>query len=171
MAVVVKRYVEALYDSTSDTAERNKIAEDLQEFVKIYSSNKELKKVLNDPRLEASVKIDIANEILSKCSSFFINFIDLLIIEKRINLIEEMLLEYEKINGNLKKELLIKIIVASEISDNQIEKIVKKYKNMYKVNSVKYSVEIDEKILGGIKVVVGNTVYDASVKTKLAQIF
>ena len=82
-----------------------------------------------------------------------------------------MLLEYEKMIRTSKKELFIKIIVSSEIDDNQIDKIIQKFKDIYKVSTVKYSIEINEEILGGIKVVVGNTVYDASIKRQLDQIF
>ena len=42
---------------------------------------------------------------------------------------------------------------------------------MYAVKTVQYELEIDEKLLGGVKVVVGNTIYDGSVETKLRQMF
>ena len=51
------------------------------------------------------------------------------------------------------------------------EKIIQKMKKVYKVDTVKYSIEIDKEILGGIKVLVGNTIYDASIKTQLNQMF
>lgn len=171
MANVVKNYVDALYSLINNNSDRNQLEEDLRSFVTMYISNNNLKEVLSDPRLEIKVKYEIIDEIFSKSNLILANFIKLLIKEKRINLIEEMLLEYENVNRTLKKELLIKIIVSSEIDDNQIDKIIQKFKKMYKVNTVKYSVEIDEKILGGIKVIVGNTVYDASIKRQLEQIF
>lgn len=171
MANVVKNYVDALYSLTNNNVDRNQLEEDLRNFVTIYNSNNDLKKVLSDLRLENKVKYEIVDEIFSKSNLYLANFVKLLIKEKRINLINEMLLEYENINRTLKKELLIKIIVSSEIDDIQIDKIIQKFKNMYKVNTVKYSVEIDKKILGGIKVIVGNTVYDASIKRQLEQIF
>lgn len=171
MANVVKNYVDALYSLINNNSDRNQLEEDLRSFVTMYNSNNNLKEVLSDPRLEIKVKYEIIDEIFSKSNLILANFIKLLIKEKRINLIEEMLLEYENVNRTLKKELLIKIIVSSEIDDNQIDKIIQKFKKMYKVNTVKYSVEIDEKILGGIKVIVGNTVYDASIKRQLEQIF
>ena len=171
MANVVKNYVDALYSLINNNSDRNQLEDDLRSFVAMYNSNNNLKEVLSDPRLEIKAKYEIMDEIFSKSNLILSNFIKLLIKEKRINLIEEMLLEYEKVNRTLKKELLIKIIVSSEIDDNQIDKIIQKFKKMYKVNTVKYSVEIDEKILGGIKVIVGNTVYDASIKRQLEQIF
>ena len=171
MANVVNNYVEALYYSTNNSLDRTQIEKDLQKFVKISNDNSNFKKILKDPRIEDGVKFEIIDEIVGKENNLLSNFLKLLVKEKRVNLIERMLLEYEKMMRNSKKELFIKIIVSSEIDDNQIDKIIQKFKDIYKVSTVKYSIEINEEILGGIKVVVGNTVYDASIKRQLDQIF
>lgn len=171
MANVVNNYVEALYYSTNNSLDRTQIEKDLQKFVKISNDNSNLKKILKDPRIEEDVKFEIIDEIVGKENNLLSNFLKLLVKEKRVNLIERMLLEYEKMMRNSKNELFIKIIVSSEIDDNQIDKIIQKFKDIYKVSTVKYSIEINEEILGGIKVVVGNTVYDASIKRQLDQIF
>ncbi len=171
MANVVNNYVEALYYSTNNSLDRTQIEKDLQKFVKISNDNSNLKKILKDPRIEEGVKFEVIDEIVGKENNLLSNFLKLLVKEKRVNLIERMLLEYEKMMRNSKNELFIKIIVSSEIDDNQIDKIIQKFKDIYKVSTVKYSIEINEKILGGIKVVVGNTVYDASIKRQLDQIF
>lgn len=171
MANVVNNYVEALYYSTNNSLDRTQIEKDLQKFVKISNDNSNLKKILKDPRIEEEVKFEIIDEIVGKENNLLSNFLKLLVKEKRVNLIERMLLEYEKMMRNSKNELFIKIIVSSEIDDNQIDKIIQKFKDIYKVSTVKYSIEINEEILGGIKVVVGNTVYDASIKRQLDQIF
>lgn len=171
MANVVNNYVEALYYSTNNSLDRTQIEKDLQKFVKISNDNSNLKKLLKDPRIEEGIKFEIINEIVGRENNLLSNFLKLLVKEKRVNLIERMLLEYEKMMRNSKKELFIKIIVSSEIDDNQIDKIIQKFKDIYKVSTVKYSIEINEEILGGIKVVVGNTVYDASIRRQLDQIF
>ena len=38
---------------------------------------------------------------------------------------------------------------------------------MYNADKVKYTLEVDKEILGGIKVVIGNKIYDGSLKTQL----
>ncbi len=171
MANVVKNYVDALYSLINNDADRNQIEEDLESFVNLYNGNAELKRVLDDPRIDNKEKFEVVDKIFAKSNINLSNFIKLLIKEGRIKLIEEMLEEYRKANRALKNEILIRIIVSSEIDDMQIDKIVQKFKKMYKVNTVKYSVEIDPEILGGIKVIVDNTVYDATVKRQLEQIF
>lgn len=171
MANVVKNYVDALYSLINNDADRNQIEEDLTSFVGLYNNSSELKKILDDPRIDNKEKSEIIDKIFAKSNVNLKNFMKLLVKEKRVKLVEEMLLEYQKTNRDLKNELLIKIIVSSEIDEMQIDKIVQKFKKMYKVNTVKYSVEIDPEILGGIKVIVDNTVYDASVRRQLENIF
>lgn len=171
MANVVKNYVDALYSLINNDADRNQIEEDLTSFVGLYNNSSELKKILDDPRIDNKEKSEIIDKIFVKSNVNLKNFMKLLVKEKRVKLVEEMLLEYQKTNRDLKNELLIKIIVSSEIDEMQIDKIVQKFKKMYKVNTVKYSVEIDPEILGGIKVIVDNTVYDASVRRQLENIF
>ncbi len=171
MANVVKNYVDALYSLINNDADRNQIEEDLESFINLYNSNAQLKRVLDDPRIDNKEKFEVVDKIFAKSNTNLSNFIKLLIKERRIKLIEEMLEEYRKANRALKNEILIRIIVSSEIDDMQIDKIVQKFKKMYKVSTVKYSVEINPEILGGIKVIVDNTVYDATVKRQLEQIF
>ena len=171
MANLVKNYVDALYSLINNNTDRDQLEKDLKSFVAIYNSDDTLKRVLSDPRIEIKTKYEILDEIFSKSNVYLTNFIKLLVKEKHINLVSDMLSEYENANRTLKKELFIKIIVSSEIDDNQIDKIIQKFKSLYKVNTVNYSIEIDKSILGGIKIIVGNTVYDASVKRQLEQIF
>ena len=37
--------------------------------------------------------------------------------------------------------------------------------------SINYKIELDESIIGGVKVAVGDTVYDGTIQTQLKQIF
>ena len=100
--------------------------------------------------------------------STFTNFLIELLRKDKIEQIESM----SDVNrDSLNKELKIKIVVASELSDEQLNGIVNKFKEMYKAETVKYTIELDKSIIGGIKVCVGNTIYDNTIDTRLKQIF
>lgn len=172
MAVVVNRYVQALHELAKTEEENNKFEQGLKEIATLFSSNEEFKKMLLDPRIANSVKMEVIQELLPEYKQeVFINFLQLLIQEKRMNLIGEIAEVYANQNRSSKNELAIKIIVAQEIAEEQIQQITDKFKKMYAVKTIQYEIEKDEKLLGGIKVVVGNTVYDASIETQLKQIF
>jgi len=160
-----------IYKNMSDD-EKDKFEQGLKEVAIVFNSNDEFRKLLYDPRIDNEIKIEVIKEVFSEyAQGVFVNFLKLLIQEKRINLVNEIAEEYANKNRFSKNELAIKIIVAHQIQDEQITEIIEKYKKMYKVNSIKYEIVIDKEILGGIKVMVGNTVYDGSVKTKLKQMF
>lgn len=145
----------------------------LKELAELFTINKEFRRVLLDPRIEDDLKMEIVQDIFSVNSKqdIFSDFVRLLIKENRINLIEEIASQYEEANQCADKILNIKIITACEIDENQIQSIVEKYKTIYKVKAINYEILIDEKLLGGIKVMVGNKIYDSSLQTQLNQMF
>ena len=112
MANLVKNYVDALYSLINNNTDRDQLEKDLKSFVAIYNSDDTLKRVLSDPRIEIKTKYEILDEIFSKSNVYLTNFIKLLVKEKHINLVSDMLSEYENANRTLKKELFIKIIVS-----------------------------------------------------------
>ena len=61
--------------------------------------------------------------------------------------------------------------INSYYEDREIRDIVNKYKKLYNANTVNYEVELDETVIGGIKVAVGNTIYDSTIDTQLKAIF
>ena len=172
MSVVANRYIQALLELPKSEEESKKLENNLKELAKLYTSNQELQRVLLDPRVENKSKMDIIEEIFPKNSQdIFIKFIDLLIKENRIKLITEIAEQYEEESQKADKILNIKIISACEIDEKQIQTIVEKYKTMYNVKSINYEIIIDESLLGGVKVMVGNKIYDGSIQTQLNKMF
>ena len=173
MSVVANRYIQALFELPKSKEENKIIEKALKEIAELFNTNNELKKVLLDPRIASNLKVEIIKEIFPqyKNEKIIMNLITLLIEEERINIVPEIAEEYEKINLNLDKVLNIKITTASKIDDEQTKKIVETFKKMYKVNTINYELEIDEELLGGVKVMVGNKVYDGSVSTQLKNMF
>lgn len=172
MSVVTNRYIQALLELPKSEEENKMLEKELKDLSKVISSNKELEKVLIDPRIESNLKVEIIKEIFPEYTDAkFVNLVKLLVKEGRINLIQEISEQYEKANQEKQKILNIKIIAACKLEEKQIEAIVEKYKTMYKVNTIKYEIKIDESLLGGVKIMVGNKIYDGSVETQLKQMF
>lgn len=172
MSVVANRYIQALLELPRNEEESKKLENNLKELAELYTSNQELQRVLLDPRVENKSKMDIIEEIFLKNSQdIFIRFIDLLIKENRIKLITEIAEQYEEESQKADKILNIKIISSCEIDEKQIQTIVEKYKTMYNVKAINYEKIIDESLLGGVKVMVGNKIYDGSVQTQLNKMF
>ncbi|MBQ9298437.1 MAG: F0F1 ATP synthase subunit delta [Clostridia bacterium] len=144
----------------TELVRRNRIGE-IEEISDEYSR---LNNSLNEKVAEVKEKFPEYGK-----NSSFTNFLTELLRKDKVEQIESM--EGNTSGKSSNKELKIKIIVASELSDEQLKGIVNKFKDMYKAETVQYTIEIDKSIIGGIKVCVGNTIYDNTIDTRLRQIF
>lgn len=172
MATITERYVQALFSSSRNNEESIMFQKGLQDISENFVSNEEFKNLLLNPRILNREKINIMKELFPKCfkNSIFSNFLSELLKKGRISLIGNISEEYTKMNNSLNEELDIKIVVAQRIDENQIEEIVNKYKELYDVSKVNYDIELDKSVIGGVKVIVGNTIYDNTINTQLKQI-
>jgi len=169
-----EKYVQDLFTSSKSSEESIMFQKGLEDISKNFISNEEFKNLLLNPRILNKEKLDALKEFFPQYlgNKTFSKFLFEIIEKGRISLIEEISKKYSEMNELIDSdELDIKIIVADKLDDNLIKEIVEKYKDLYKVNKINYSIEIDESIIGGIKVIVGNVVYDGTIMSRLKQMF
>lgn len=172
MSVIERRYVKALWDLAENDQEKSEFKKWLNEIGTLFANNSEFSSILNNPLIVKEEKLEVVKKIFPEYNSkTFENFLNILIETKRIRLIEDISEEYSKMLEEANNEMSIKIITSMEIDKEQIEKILNKYKKIYNVDKINYDLLIDKSILGGFKVIVGNTIYDNSVKTQIEGIF
>lgn len=168
MAIVEKRYAQALFNTTKNKEENAFFNNALTDISKLFSSNLQFKKILLDPRITSNIKLNILKEIFPEYDNkMLVNFVGLLLDKNRINIIDGIADEYNKLTALVNNELSIKIISASTLNESEINGIADKYKKMYNAGKINYELKIDKELLGGVKVIVGNKIYDGSLKTQL----
>ena len=168
MAIVEKRYAQALLNCSKSENDNKVFGDGLSSVASLFSSNMQFKKILLDPRIGNDVKLNIIKEIFPEHNdNVFLSFLNLLLDKNRINIIDGISSEYSKLSSLLNNELNMQIITASELEENEIISLTQKYKQMYSAEKVNYSVSIDKELLGGVKVIIGNKIYDGSLKTQL----
>jgi F-type H+-transporting ATPase subunit delta len=73
---------------------------------------------------------------------------------------------YNKENGIVKA----KIFVSRKLSETNVEEIAKAIKKKYQAEEVKLAVIVDDKLKGGIKIIVREDILDNSIAGKLAKL-
>jgi F-type H+-transporting ATPase subunit delta len=68
-----------------------------------------------------------------------------------------------------KKIVQVSVISAYKLTNNQLTSLVNKLENKYKCN-VKIDTRIDSSLIGGIKIIVGDTVIDGSIDFHLKRL-
>jgi F-type H+-transporting ATPase subunit delta len=168
----VTRYARAFVDVVmGDRLDANRTLQELRTITATNQSSSDLRKVWESPAIPAQQKRGLLDAIVAKekISRQVRNFIAVLIDNRRIALLNEVLADFEKELNSRLGFAEAQITSARELSDaerraleSQVEKLVGQ--------KVRARYGRDESILGGAVVQVGSTIYDGSVKGQLERI-
>jgi F-type H+-transporting ATPase subunit delta len=129
----------------------------------------QLQAVIDDPKF---VSADIERLVLAICGDKLdesgINLIKLLVEYDRLAILPEIAGIYEELKAQDEGSLDAEITAATALSDAQVKTLVDQLQTKFG-KKVEASVKVDPEIIGGIKIVVGDTVIDASVRGRLQE--
>ncbi|OPJ63426.1 F0F1 ATP synthase subunit delta [Clostridium oryzae] len=162
-----RRYALALYKIAE---EKNKVDDYLQQLrviVDAIYSNEDMIKFLRHPEISISKKKEaFASIFKGKIEDDILQFLYILIDKDRILYLKEKLNEMEKIHLEKNNTLLALVKTAIPMSDNEISKLVEQLEKKYN-KKVIVKTEIDESVIGGVYVRVGDDVIDGTIRSKL----
>lgn len=168
MPLAFSRYAEAFVDLA---AEKNALDAYLEELSSITElcADRTLNALLANPEVSKRERKDILSGILKgRVRQEVQNFALLLIDKERIGSLPGILREAVRMANERRKIIDIIIYTAFPIGQEQIDSICEKFKKLYGAVGFKVAVRTDPTLLGGVKVAIGDKVYDGSVKKKLA---
>jgi F-type H+-transporting ATPase subunit delta len=130
----------------------------------------QMQAVIDDPKF---ISADIERLLLAVCGDKLdesgINLIKLLVEYDRIALLPEIAGNYEELKAQDEGSLDAEITAAIALTDAQVKTLVDQLQTKFG-KKVEASVKVDPEIIGGIKIVVGDTVIDASVRGRLQEL-
>ena len=94
------------------------------------------------------------------------NFVQVLVHNDRLSVVPEIRTLFEQLKLAHEGVLETKIYSAFAIDSAQVEQLVRKIESKYQ-RKVRAQVSIDPQLIGGVKIVVGDKVFDATVRGKL----
>ncbi len=166
MPLVEKRYAQALLDiSIHDIRTARREFEQLKD---IYNSDTQFREFLLDPRVKSDKKQTAVRNIFSgKISESMLNFLLLLIVKKRVNELPGIHAQFESLADRMGNVLDMKVVTVAPLEESQLKSLKEKFGKKYSSNEVKITEIIDPSIIGGIKVIIGDKVYDGSIKGRI----
>jgi F-type H+-transporting ATPase subunit delta len=136
-------------------------------FLAQVSQNESMHTFINDSKVSDEDREKALIKIAAKrLNAYGENFIKLLIEYKRLNILPQISETFEILKATDEGTLEAEIIVASKPTDKEVDTLVKSLEKKFS-KKIDAKVTIDEAIIGGTKVVVGDTVIDASVREQL----
>lgn len=167
MALALK-YAKGLFTVAKELGKTQEFGKELNQIKDLLVSMPEVLSALQNPIYPPDLKLEIIQEILKvvKVDPEIERFLNLLVERRRIQFIKEIVTMYQEL---LDEELNIargEVITAYPISEEEKKELEEILKNYLKKEVILES-RIDEEIIGGVKIKIGDLIFDGSVKTQL----
>jgi len=164
---VARRYGQALLDLASEKNMLDQLEKELTHVLDVIEENQELKKVLEHQLIEAKIKQEIFRKIYSETiSPIAMNFLLLVLQKKREIALRQIVGQFLNLANEARGIAKAQVRAATQISSEQLEKL---RESLEKTIGKKIILEVivDEKIIGGLVVKIGDKIIDGSTSTKL----
>jgi len=171
MAKVALPYAEALLELANNAKNLDKVNEDVTMVSQILSESETLNVFLTNPLLSQGSKKEVIKQLFSgQISDTLLTFLFVLVDKKRVAYLGVILGKYLDLVSASESLIIASVVSASQLTDDQQDKLVEKIKVMTESNRVKLEILVDPELIGGFIVQVGSKVIDTSLRGQLREI-
>ena len=165
------RYSLALYELARENNVLPQVEDQSSSILNLISSSKDFSYLIKDPTCNQEDLLKVINDISdnNKFENLFKDFLSFLVTKRRFFYVEQILKSFNEICSQKKGELKAELKSAKELSTDEILKITDELTKNFG-SKIKLNYKHDESLIGGLKVQVGSTMVDTSIKNKLQQI-
>ena len=168
--VIANRYAEALFQLSEEENITKEIYNELHDVVEVIKNNKELDNVLKSPLVAKNEKTQLIEALFNnKINNDLKNFLKILVEKGRISSLKSIELTFKELLNDKHNIIEGTVISAIALTEKQVKELEEKLSKKYNKN-VTLENEVDQSILGGVLVRLGNTQIDGSVRTRLNNI-
>jgi len=163
---IARVYARSLFEAAQEADKLDVVREQLGEFADALDENRELTVFFFSPYFSATEKKEGLASALEDAEPVVQNVLELLIEKHRMPIIFRLRRELDRLWEEENKLLPVQITSAVELEAATVERIGEEIGEQTgrKVNLV---ASVDPDVLGGIVLRVGNSILDASIRTRL----
>ena len=162
---VAIRYAKAVLQEAGSSAES--IFADMKSVAATIDNSKELRSVLGSPVIKIQDKENALLEIFGDISEGSKNLIRVLSANQRIGILGQVAHSYIHLYNESKGVKVAKVTTAVPITEDIEKQVLTKVKEMTGSNTVSIENIVDESIIGGFILRVGDLQYNASIANNL----
>lgn len=167
---VGKVYAKALIGAAEKSGKTDDVVDELDSLVEdVLQKFPGFESTIGSPRLSPDEKNAMIDRVFSsQASDELKTFLKVLCQHERLDCLREISAEAKKIRNTLRNRIPVEVTTAHQLSDEENAKIT--HELQVKLSAeIELNHKIDEDIIGGIVVRVGDQVVDGSVRSKLEQ--
>jgi F-type H+-transporting ATPase subunit delta len=162
------KYARSLAEVAVESAIEPEIHDNFEHMTAVIRQVPEFLKVFKSPVIPTDVKLGIMDAVAAKYGyhAYFRDFLKLLTEHHRTPYLTDIYELYVRERDELTGILSVQVFSPRPLDDGHQRKLAEGLQRILQVN-VKLDVEVDDRLIGGLKVQTNGTVYDGSVKRQL----
>ena len=162
------RYALALYELAKENSELDTVEKNVKELLAIDNTSIDLKNFIKNPTQSQSTQLEVLNKILIEMSLSKIikNFLSILVTKRRIFFLNTIFLNFLSLVSKKKGELKAFLISSKKLTNEELKNLSTALSQTVE-NPVTFNYEVDETLIGGLKMQIGSLMIDTSIKNKL----
>ena len=169
MEEIARVYAEALFEVAKEKDKLDELRDELNEFTDALEQNREMQLFLFSPYFSSAEKSEGLEKAISGGSEEIMNFLELLIEKHRTPVIFRIRRAFEDLWKLENKRLDVTVTSAVELDPEVVKRVGAEIEKQTG-RTVDLQSTVDDSILGGIVLQVGNMVLDASIRNRLEKL-
>lgn len=166
-SAVSKRYASALFDIAVETSQINEIEEELTVLKEVFRNEAGLQEVLSHPKISAAKKKELIQQSFGALSESVLHTIFLLIDRRRSSIVPDLTDEFIKLANQARQTEDAVVYSVKPLTEAEMLSLSQVFAKKAGIASLRIRNEVQTDLIGGIKVRIGNRIYDGSVSGKL----
>ena len=166
--LIAQRYAKALLQIAQKQNNIAGLRQELYSIVGLVRSQPDLERLCMHPLISPSRKAAVLDEILQKAgvSETIRRFFTVVAKAARLNLVFELAIAFSELVDKYQGVIAALVTSAQSLSENQLQTLTTSFSKRTG-KQMRFTTRQDPSLLGGLKIQVGSTVYDASLQGRL----
>ncbi len=160
------RYAKAVLSLATDNKSSDAVNSDMKLITNTIAQSEDLNQMLQSPVVRSADKKAVLISVFKNANVATTNLIDTLISNKRLSLLNDVAASYTQLYDQMRGTQVATVTTAIPLSDELKTKVLAKVKELTGKEAEVENI-IDENILGGFILRVGDIQYNASIANKL----
>ena len=169
MEEIARVYAEALFEVAREKGKLDAIRDQLGQFVDVLAGDRDLQIFFFSPYFSSEEKREGLERAVSGAEPELINFLELLIDKHRMPVIFRLRAKFDELWAEENRLLEVRLTSAVELDPEIVDRVGAEIKRQTG-HEIDLESTVDEGILGGLVLRVGNMVLDASLRNKLEKL-
>jgi F-type H+-transporting ATPase subunit delta len=160
-------YARSLLELAQERNVTEPIGQELEQITQVLESNPTFREFLKDPGIGTEERTGVLDRVLqSRVNPLLGNFLGVLNLHGRLGLLEQIAAAYGDLLEELHGKVEVDVTVAQRLTADELEQVRQRVGSALKKDAVVHQY-VDESIVGGLVLRVGDKLIDASVRSQL----